>query len=71
MEATLKYATANYVNGHPKFINGKANLSPEEIEQKIKRLESFCGLFDDDDVKLIEEIVAERCRCYRNINEEQ
>ena len=34
--------------------------SREDIEAKIKRMESFCGLFDDDDVRLIEEMKEEQ-----------
>ena len=32
----------------------------ENIEDKIKRMESCFGIFDDEDVKLMEEIVEER-----------
>jgi len=35
-------------------------LSKEEKEEKKKRMLSFCGLFDDDDVRLIEEMKEEQ-----------
>ena len=34
--------------------------SRENKEEKKKRMLSFCGLFDDDDVRLIEEIKEEQ-----------
>ena len=32
----------------------------EDIEEKIKRLEACFGIFDEEDVKMMEEIVEER-----------
>ena len=32
----------------------------DDIEEKIKRMEACFGIFDEDDVKMMEEIVEER-----------
>ena len=32
----------------------------DDVEAKIKVMESFCGIFDEDDVKLIEQMKEEQ-----------